>query len=106
MLTALASACYCAIYTYGGGGRVGVLVGCQLAAREVCRLPLIRLLTGRQWSRNQDEISCLTDSSLSHLPDRGVASGDQHKEEDLRSGDSHQSAAAPRLLLQNPNTHN
>lgn len=53
-------------------GHVGVLVGSQLAACEVCRLVLIRLLTAWPWSLSQDEISWLTDSSLSHLIDRGV----------------------------------
>lgn len=76
MLTALARYCAIHIHTYvlSKWGRVGVLVGCQSAACEVWRLLLIRLLTGRQWSRNQDEISCLTDSSLSHLTDGGGGS--------------------------------
>lgn len=53
-------------------GHVCVLAGSQLAACEVCRLVLIRLLTVWPWSLSQDEISWLTDSSLSHLIDRGV----------------------------------
>lgn len=51
---------------------VCVLAGCQLAACEVCRLVLIRLLTVWPWCLSQDEISRLSDSSLSQLIDRGV----------------------------------
>lgn len=50
-------ACLIARQTMRRRGCVGVLVGSQLAACEVCGLVLIRLLTARPWSLSQDEIS-------------------------------------------------
>lgn len=47
---------YCAIYILCDWEHVYVLAGCLLAMCEVCRLVLIRLLTVRPRSLNQDEI--------------------------------------------------